>query len=111
MSLHQSRPNSQSNSEKLRENGMELFAAFAGLAPARGGQAVALVWKGLRPDAGCSMRFTRETQWCSLRKKKGSPAVDLNFLSLHTDEADGKLRAARPHRGLFHRRNWIGLLL
>ena len=35
---------------------MELFAAFAGLAPARGGQAVALVWKGLRPDAGCSMR-------------------------------------------------------
>ena len=44
-------------SEKLRENGMELFAAFAGLAPARGGQAVALAWKGLRPDAGCSMRF------------------------------------------------------
>ena len=42
---------------KLRENGMELFAAFAGLAPARGGQAVALAWKGLRPDAGCSMRF------------------------------------------------------
>ena len=39
------------------ENGMELFAAFAGLAPARGGQAVALAWKGLRPDAGCSMRF------------------------------------------------------
>jgi len=36
---------------------MELFAAFAGLAPARGGQAVALAWKGLRPDAGCSMRF------------------------------------------------------
>ena len=27
---------------KFRENGMELFAAFAGLAPARGGQAVAL---------------------------------------------------------------------
>ena len=43
--------------KKLRENGMELFAAFAGLAPARGGQAVALAWKGLRPDAGCSMRF------------------------------------------------------
>ena len=41
----------------LRENGMELFAAFAGLAPARGGQAVALVWNGLRADAGCSMRF------------------------------------------------------
>ena len=39
------------------ENGMELFAAFAGLAPARGGRAVALAWKGLRPDAGCSMRF------------------------------------------------------
>lgn len=35
----------------------ELFAAFAGLAPARGGRAVALAWKGLRPDAGCSMRF------------------------------------------------------
>ena len=43
--------------EGFRENGMELFAAFAGLAPARGGQAVALAWKGLRPDAGCSMRF------------------------------------------------------
>ena len=43
--------------EEIRENGMELFAAFAGLAPARGGQAVALAWKGLRPDAGCSMRF------------------------------------------------------
>ena len=42
---------------KFRENGMELFAAFAGLAPARGGRAVALAWKGLRPDAGCSMRF------------------------------------------------------
>jgi hypothetical protein len=42
---------------EIRENGMELFAAFAGLAPARGGQAVALAWKGLRPDAGCSMRF------------------------------------------------------
>ena len=41
---------------EIRENGMELFAAFAGLAPARGGQAVALAWKGLRPDAGCSMR-------------------------------------------------------
>ena len=43
--------------KRFRENGMELFAAFAGLAPARGGQAVALAWKGLRPDAGCSMRF------------------------------------------------------
>ena len=43
--------------KKFRENGIELFAAFAGLAPARGGQAVALAWKGLRPDAGCSMRF------------------------------------------------------
>ena len=42
---------------EIHENGMELFAAFAGLAPARGGQAVALAWKGLRPDAGCSMRF------------------------------------------------------
>ena len=41
----------------IRENGMGLFSAFAGLAPARGGQAVALAWKGLRPDAGCSMRF------------------------------------------------------
>ena len=41
----------------FRENGMELFAAFAGLASARGGRAVALAWKGLRPDAGCSMRF------------------------------------------------------
>ena len=30
--------------------------AFAGLAPSRGGQAVALAWKGLRPDAGCSIR-------------------------------------------------------
>ena len=33
----------------------ELFAAFAGLAPARGGRAVALAWKGLRPGAGCSV--------------------------------------------------------
>ena len=37
--------------------GMELFAVFAGLAPARGGRAVALAWNGLRPGAGCSMRF------------------------------------------------------
>ena len=51
------RSNRHRPSSCLRENGMELFAAFAGLAPARGGQAVALAWKGLRPDAGCSMRF------------------------------------------------------
>ena len=37
---------------------MELFAAFAGLAPARGGQAVALAWKGLRPDAGLTHTHT-----------------------------------------------------
>ena len=42
--------------ERFRENGMSYFG-LRGLAPARRGRAVALAWKGLRPDAGCSMRF------------------------------------------------------